>query len=562
MHRLLYRISFLLFISLNQGYAEITYDSCQYLIKNGRFDELISQVEQGSFNYYLFSAKQARKTGEFAEGMQLINKALEYYEIGESDLKHADALDEYGVLLRLSNRNGRAAMKAHESSLKIRQELADSTGIGMTYLYMGNVYASEIIVNPLADSTIYYNKLAITYLDGRNEYLANVLRHNMGRMQYKLEEFSAARESFETAKKYFEDKGYDNLVVSCLLGISQIFIRDGPIDSSLLILNELKYDSVCINDLSYRRQLLNSFKTYYTKTNAFQKALVTYDSISNVEDRISAKIELEAAEKYESQRYKTQLAEEDLISTRRKWIAITLGLLLLTLTIGFLLTSRNRRQQYLIKEKDLLLQKQQALEDERNRIAAEMHDDLGGGLTTIKFVSQRARRKMDNPRDQALLDKIIAQSNTIVTNMSDIIWAMNSKFDNLSSTVAYIRRYSMEYLSDFEINLAFDSDRVYDEISLTSTVRRNLLLIVKEALNNIVKHAQATDVSIKSSYDTPYLILQISDNGIGLQSENILGNGLENMQDRIALMGGEIEYRDAEPGLTLICKIPIIRTVN
>ena len=249
--------------------------------------------------------------------------------------------------------------------------------------------------------------------------------------------------------------------------------------------------------------------------------------------------------------------EDQLLITQITYAAFVIPIILCGVLLWFLIFYQKKKYESKLREQDLLLQKQQALEDERNRIAAEMHDDLGGGLTTIKFVSQRARRKMENPRDQALLDKIINQSNTLVVNMSEIIWAMNSKFDNLESTVAYIRRYSKEYLDDFDIELTFNSHSEDPQITLTSAVRRNVLLIIKEALNNIVKHAQATSVTITLNQEESRLNIEITDNGIGLVSENKLGNGLENMQDRVDQLGGCIRYENAEPGLRVECHIPV-----
>jgi len=537
--------------------SQISYDSCKILLSTYQFEELQAELVPGSFEYYFFNAKLYRRDAEYIKAVENINKALEFFDQGEISLKYADALDEYGVIQRHSLNSIDKILASHYQSVTIRTQLRDTLGLGLTNLYLGNAYmsGSDSIID--RDSSFYYYHLATDLLKDSDPHLSTLIKHNLATAYLDVKDYESSEKLFTEAKNYCDQNGLLDLGVSCGLGLSDLYMKKGDYQQSEQILKSIESDSIFHDDLSYRGQLFRSYADLYRETNQYAKAFEMQDSSEAVVHRRFEKIELDAAEKYESQRYKNQLIEEDLISTRRMWIALSLGLTLIASLIGFLFYNRSRRQQYLLKEKDLLLQKQQALEDERNRIAAEMHDDLGGGLTTIKFVSQRARRKMDNPRDQALLDKIIDQSNSLVTNMSEIIWAMNSKFDNLSSTVAYIRRYSMEYLSDFEIDLAFGSDQVHDDISLTSTVRRNLLLIVKEALNNIAKHAHATQVSIEISYVNHNLILAISDNGIGLQSENILGNGLENMQDRVEQMGGEIEYRDAEPGLTLICQIPM-----
>ena len=205
-----------------------------------------------------------------------------------------------------------------------------------------------------------------------------------------------------------------------------------------------------------------------------------------------------------------------------------------------------------LREQQLLLEKQQALQAERNRIAAEMHDDLGGGLTTIKFVSQRAMRNLGDTKETALLQKIVNQSDQLVGNMSEIIWAMNSKFDNLDSTVAYIRRYAMEFLKNHEIQLSFDSSGVKSDHILSSSERRNLLLVVKEALNNIVKHAEASQVKIEIASVADQISILVADDGVGITDTNVLGNGLENMNDRMESIGGTFNIAEQEKGTTLI----------
>ena len=223
---------------------------------------------------------------------------------------------------------------------------------------------------------------------------------------------------------------------------------------------------------------------------------------------------------------------------------------------------QKRKYESKLNEQRLILEKQQALQAERNRIAAEMHDDLGGGLTTIKFVSQRAIRNLGDTKESALLQKIVNQSDKLVGNMSEIIWAMNSKFDNLESTVAYIRRYAMEFLKDHEIQLSYDSSAVQRDSVLTSTQRRNLLLVIKEALNNIVKHAEASQVKIEITSVADQISILVADDGVGITDTNVLGNGLENMNERMESIGGTFKIAKQEKGTTLILGLELNNDLN
>ncbi len=524
------------------------------LWSNYDFEILKNNLKPNTFEYSYYRAKLNRKEGDLVTAVQDINLALGYFDVDDISIKHADALDEYGVIQRASQHSADKIIPHHQRSVAMRKKLSDNEGLGLTYLYLGNVYTTRDIN---IDSSAYYYQLAIDHLTHDDPYLSHVIKHNLANAYINEEIYQEAKVLFEESRHYFEQHQLYEYAASSALGLADVYLSQNNYPQAQFVLDEIKSDSIFQYDLNYRGYLFKSYSDLYRANQQYELAFEMNDSLDANYHIKSEKIELDAAEKYESQRYKNQLIQEDLISTRRMWIATTLGSLLLLSFIGFYLYSRNRRQEAQLREQHLLLQKQQALEDERNRIAAEMHDDLGGGLTTIKFVSQRARRKMEHPRDQALLDKIINQSNTLVTNMSEIIWAMNSKFDNLLSTVAYLRRYSKEYLDDFDITLDFDHHDHGDHLSLTSTARRNILLIVKEALNNIVKHADAQAVSIRITHDDNHLSLIIIDNGKGLTNHNTIGNGIENIQDRIKQLGGTVSFLDAAPGLMINCKIPL-----
>ena len=119
------------------------------------------------------------------------------------------------------------------------------------------------------------------------------------------------------------------------------------------------------------------------------------------------------------------------------WWFILSSLALLAFAVWYLIRSYYQRQlekkNILLREQQLILEKQTALQAERTRIAAEMHDDLGGGLTTIKFLGQKMLRKITDVEHKTQLTKIVDNSQHLVSNMSEIIWAMNAGFDTLDS---------------------------------------------------------------------------------------------------------------------------------
>ena len=244
--------------------------------------------------------------------------------------------------------------------------------------------------------------------------------------------------------------------------------------------------------------------------------------------------------------------------------SFTMPLILSGILIWFVITYQKKKNEFEIskrdqklREQELIIQRQQALTNERTRIASEMHDDLGGGLTTIKFLSQKTLRKTHDGNQKKDIEKIVANAQSLVSNMSEIIWAMNAGFDTVDNLVAYCRRYAREYLDDHDIQLDFSAKGTSDAYSISGEERRNIFLVVKEVLHNSVKHAEASRVTLAFDVDNDQLHLTIKDNGKGLSSEESqFGNGLVNMKKRILDIGGHINYV-TDHGFTIEINVPL-----
>ena len=186
-------------------------------------------------------------------------------------------------------------------------------------------------------------------------------------------------------------------------------------------------------------------------------------------------------------------------------------------------------------------EQQLKLQNERNRIASEMHDDIGAGLSTIRLLSEMAQKGLGNLDKRLQIERIVHQSNDLIENLSTIIWAMNSRNDTIESLIIYLRRYAFEYIEPIGLNCHFELPDIPPSVSATilkGEIRRQVFLTFKEALHNIIKHAEATDVDISIQFQDSILEIIISDNGKGITDENPLGNGLKNMKERMALIGG------------------------
>jgi signal transduction histidine kinase len=173
---------------------------------------------------------------------------------------------------------------------------------------------------------------------------------------------------------------------------------------------------------------------------------------------------------------------------------------------------------------------------ERKRISAEMHDDIGSGLTTIQFLSN-ALPVSTVPEQEKTIQKITSTSQLLMDKMNEIIWSLNQEFDTLPDTIAYIRNTVSELLENAGIKYEFVSPDHVPALQLSGETRRNIYLVVKEATHNIIKHAQASRVKYEVTINEK-LTITIHDNGRGVQQENLFGNGLKNMKQRMKDSGG------------------------
>ena len=206
----------------------------------------------------------------------------------------------------------------------------------------------------------------------------------------------------------------------------------------------------------------------------------------------------------------------------------------------------------------IILEKQQAVEKERTRIATDMHDDLGAGLSRIKFLSEivKLKKQAQQPLEEDI-SRIGDYANEMIGKMGEIVWALNEKYDSVSGLVAYTRAYAVEYLTQNGIISHVQIPETFPDHFIAGETRNNIFLTVKEALHNVTKHAKAENVSIKVSAEKNIVII-ISDDGVGIDLNSIrqFGNGVSNMQKRITEIGGTFEIKKSS-GTTVYISVPL-----
>ncbi len=197
----------------------------------------------------------------------------------------------------------------------------------------------------------------------------------------------------------------------------------------------------------------------------------------------------------------------------------------------------------------------QAQQDERSRISADMHDELGSGVTAIRLMSELAKKKLP---DQSIpeIDKISTSAGELMDRMNTIIWSMNATNDSVANLIAYIRAFATELMESSPIACKVDVPDKIPDLEISGEKRRNIFLVVKEALNNAIKHSgsERLELHIRLADE---LQIEIHDFGKGIQTEKMrqFSNGLTNMQRRMETIGGTIWIKN-EHGTTVGLSCP------
>lgn len=379
-----------------------------------------------------------------------------------------------------------------------------------------------------------------------------------------------AQQSLESMNKMAENVQHKEKII---LTLADCYLAEKKYAQAREILNELDTNNT-IEQLNIIDKI-NYFETLYAinkQDNKPEKALEAQEKLYKLRALNDKNQASELLRNYELSFKKLGkemqlLKAKNTITKQKHWLTfvVALSVVISLLIIAIALNWRKKKQretERLIAEQNMALKEKENTYllqqiDDRNRIAREMHDDMGASLTSVFMAIHLIKM---NPSDPSALEIISRSANSLSYQINEIIWNTNSKNDNLKSLIHYIARFAKNFLSEANIALIWNDNEVSKNPTIYGYSRRSIFLIVKELLNNAVKHALATEVSITASYINDVLHFTITDNGVGiennLQSKNNKGNGLENIKNAVEKLKGQIIW-EQKNGTTIHLSIPL-----
>ncbi|WP_298766777.1 sensor histidine kinase [uncultured Polaribacter sp.] len=487
-----------------------------YTIKAANLFEEINDIENSGFSYIELGWKL--KYFNLQNAILYMKKGITILE--NSDTKNYNLIEgynNYGTLKSFKNELD-SAMFFHKKSLSLAKHKNDDIGIPFAHTNIATVLIKNkkfYLAEKHLDSSMQIRKNKNDIYGIADSYLY------YGDLFFEKKAYNKAINNFKKAKIISEKNSYF------------------PLKKYATLLLQKSYDSL----QNYKESL-----KYYHE---YSKMKDSVDNISAKNKIAELEIEYETTKKEkEIAQQKKQLLEKELAIKNRNLYAILLAAALLILGIVFFAAyKRNQfKKKQLQKEIDLkdalaTIKTQNRLQEQRLRISRDLHDNIGSQLTFIissvdnlKYITKDANEKLKDK-----LSNISSFTSETIHQLRDTIWAMNKNEVTVEDLHARILSF-IEKAKNATENIEFSIDYNIDKNkSFTSLEGMNIFRVVQEAINNAIKYANATNISVIFSKNKNNLHISIIDNGNGFDIKKVaLGNGLSNMEKRMSEIEGNV----------------------
>ncbi len=469
--------------------------------------KLLGVAYGGMTTYYSY-------TKNYDNALQWQTKAIKLYENIE-DKQQLSRLYVSAANLANAMNDSTLALQYFDKALAVSKAINNKENIGNVYEKMSNYYASH---NDHKNALKNY-KIFLVYKDSINA------KSNLA----KIEEIKT---QYETEKK---DNEIAKLQIQQKIKTLQIEKQEALIIGNKLLAKEKET----------QLQLLFKEADVLAKNSELQKLKIAkQDELLEKQQLITKNNEQQIAINNTQKTIK-----ENELNYQKKIKNLLLAGLLLSIIITILFVNR-----WQLKKK---FEQQKALLQIRNSISNDLHDEIGSTLTSISILSNVSNLALEKQPLQAkeMIQQIAIQSKAIQQSMSDIVWSIRPENENIDNLTTRIREYAAQTLEPLQISASISLDDNMQNQKLSMHYRKELLLICKEAINNIAKHSGATKASVLLQKNNQHILLLISDNGQWKGSTT--GTGNKSMAERAATLGGVLQINGSKAGTKITATIPI-----
>jgi len=493
---------------------------------------------------------------EFPEALSLALKSLEYNQLNKLENNIQRDMSFIGYIHDRMYEY-RESIKWNRKALELAIKLNDKIGQAMCYGRIGIAYdelaEKDNFNQKLFDSALYYNIKAAKLSEEAGDLgFARTTYSNIGNSYSKLKQYNKAE---EYTLKSLAVPGFEDRKGVTLVNLGKIYLETGRYDAAKKILDSAMKNTIHYGTRKYQFEAYYRLHELDVKKGNYKSALQNYIEYKSIEDSLlnetKTKQIVEVSERYktaEKEReilvQRAELAEQNVIIQQRNYQLFgLLGLAAILGLVGYLLYNQQKlKNKQLQKESELKealvkIETQNKLQDQRLRISRDLHDNIGAQLTFI--ISSLDNLKYGfNITNEGLEDKLSGISSftrDTIYELRDTIWAMNKNeitFEDLQSRISNFIEKADITSKDIKFEFAID-ENVNTQATFTSINGMNIYRIIQEAVNNAIKYAGASVISVRIHYKNDVIEIEINDDGKGFDIANVeLGNGINNMKKR------------------------------
>lgn len=491
-------------------YFQGKYDlNTAYMLKATRLYQQLNLKDKQANSFAVYGYQL--KLRDMNSAVMYMQKGMKLAESIKDEFSLSGIYDNYGVLKEMQNQLD-SALFFYNKSLKIKEKLKDNPGIP---------YSA--------------NKIALVKLMQNKPSEAKTLLDYAYKIRSDIKDVYGIAENLNYYGFYFKQINDDKQSISYF---------NQAIEWSK------KHDFPYLTQDNYKE-----LSSVYERNEDFRKALQAFKNHIQVKDSIfNSDVRNKQSEldiEYETeQKEKEILIQKAKLAEKNLWILGGFSLAIIAILLGFLLFSKQKQKTLQLQKenelKDALLkiETQNKLQEQRLRISRDLHDNIGSQLTFIISTIDNLKYGLKN-QDEKIINKLTSLSGftkETIAELRDTIWAMNKdeiSFEDLKIRISNFIENAQIASSgiDFEFNCQDD----FAPISLSSVEGINSYRIIQESINNALKHAKATKVSVEVLCQNQFIEIIIKDNGIGFnEATTNLGNGLSNLKKRAKELNGEI----------------------
>ncbi len=562
------------------------YDSAQYLITAVQAQSVFAVSKEEHYYLRCYEAEIMYYNALFEQGLNISLWSLDLAKELNSELLQGNSHNFIGLFLLIMQRS-EEAIPHFQAAIRLIPESQQPNYLTKQYHALANLGESYLKIG-LLDSAIHYSVLSSKAAADMNKTRAKasaqtniaeayLLKNDLSKaIEIGVDGYNQVRytdhrdliQSFcNTLMHAYEKKQLkDSLNYWMNVGLSE---NVNPLNTDL---SRTGFLQQCI-DLRIRLGDSQGALDLISQLNTLKQSL--HDKQQSL--RVSVLIDYyEQTNKLALSKQLTETQQSEL--RLRAIIMIAMAAVVALILILFFISRKNAKQKQHIAalkhqeelqksaqelELKALKERFEALNIERNRIASDLHDDIGAALSSIRIYSGAAQKHFkSNPNEsENLIQRINESSTGMMDRMSDIVWSINPKNDNGESLILRMKSFASEVLGSLDIKVAYRIGEDFELLKPSTTARRNLYLIFKEAINNISKYSEATNVLVILELTEDLLRMRIEDNGVGFHVVGGMhGNGLTNMNLRAEAMGATFHISSHKgKGTQLLLMLPVTK---